>query len=226
MSGVKTARRKPTIVLSHWIKLIDKLEASPQDFYTRVEQALEERQVPDLEVARVDWHEGGALSAKREYLRLTRNEFVIDICGAPFGNGFFVSNRFAEIPLRIGLWRILAILLLLYFYLVISIQLVGLGWSIAILILALLLFIIVMRQALARGLADVDKVILKIPILALIYERYLRRLTYYRIDTYLMYQHAVHAAVMQVIDEMTDAQDISPLSEFERKPVLRELYRR
>jgi len=39
----------------------------------------------------VEFHEGGALSAKREYLRVLRREHIFDICAAPYGNGFFIS---------------------------------------------------------------------------------------------------------------------------------------
>ena len=41
---------------------------------------------------------GGILSAKREYLRVRRKELAYDICGAPFGNGFFFSSWLGEVP--------------------------------------------------------------------------------------------------------------------------------
>ncbi len=58
------------------------------------------------------------------------------------------------------------------------------------------------------------------------YERYFRKITFYRIDRMCMYQQAVNAAVMQVIDEISKQQCIRPLSEFDRGPVLRELFHR
>jgi hypothetical protein len=81
----------PTTILAHWSILIEALQASPMDFYAQVEAALERRQVPDTKRSRVDWREGGILSAKREYLRVQRREHIVDICGAPFGTGFFFS---------------------------------------------------------------------------------------------------------------------------------------
>ena len=41
-----------------------------------------------------------------------------------------------------------------------------------------------------------------------------------------MYQQAVHAAVMQVIDDISQAKGIRPLSELDRRPVFQELFRR
>jgi hypothetical protein len=78
-------------VISHWYQLLGSLQASPKEFYASIEQAIERRNVPDAKRSRVDWREGGLLSAKREYLRVQRREYTFDICGAPFGTGFFVS---------------------------------------------------------------------------------------------------------------------------------------
>ena len=83
--------KTPTTILGHWSILIEGLQASPMEFYTQIEAALEQRKIPDIKRSRVDWREGGILSAKREYLRVTRREHILDICGAPFGTGFFVS---------------------------------------------------------------------------------------------------------------------------------------
>lgn len=120
--------------------------------------AIERRAIPDAAQSRVDWREGGVLSAKREYLRVRRKQYTFDICGAPFGTGFFVSWWLTE-PLGC------------------------LGGYIR------------------------------------------RRETYYRIDTALMFQEAVHAAVLEVIDGMTSAKGIRGLSELDRKPILRSLVR-
>ena len=80
-----------TRVLSNWNQFLDGVSLSTQDFYTVVESAVRKRQVPDAEFGRVDYKMGGMFSARREYLRIKRGELVFDICGAPFGTGFFVS---------------------------------------------------------------------------------------------------------------------------------------
>ncbi len=92
------AKAKAGFLISHWYNLFEGLQASPQDFYARVERAVQSRQVPDVRGSRVDWKEGGMLSAKREYLRVRRKKLVFDICGAPFGPHFFVSWWLAELP--------------------------------------------------------------------------------------------------------------------------------
>lgn len=157
------SRSSGLIVFSNWYHLVEGLQASPKEFYTSVEAAVARRQIPSVELSRVDWREGGVLSAKREYLRVTRKPHLFDICGAPFGTGFFVSWWLGEVP---GC-------------------LVG------------------------------------IPFL----DRFVGRSTYYRIDTELMFQEAVHRAVLEVIDGMTSSKGVRALSEFERKPILRGLMR-
>src|ERR1044071_5645254 len=91
------------MLIAHWYRLFDRLEASPQEFYRSLEQAIRERQVPSLRIARVGWLEGGLLSGRREYLRLRRERLIFDICAAPFGTGFFVSSRLFVKPLKLGI---------------------------------------------------------------------------------------------------------------------------
>src|SRR5688572_23098631 len=88
---------------SYWANLIVGLKHSSQEFYTRVQQVLAEHEVPDMTISRIGLKEGRMLSARREYLRIQRERFVIDVCGAPFGTAFFVSIRSGDLPLRIGI---------------------------------------------------------------------------------------------------------------------------
>ncbi len=166
------AKAAQTEVISHWYNLIEGLQASPLEFYKAVEQAIETRQIPDTQRSRVDWKEGGLFSAKREYLRVRRKEHVFDICGAPFGNGFFVSWWLGEVPS--GLLELLG----------------------------------------------------GIPVLGVLVRLFVRPASYYRIDTAHMFQSAVHAAVMEVVDQMTSAKGVRALSELDRKPILREFAQR
>jgi hypothetical protein len=214
-------KAKPTDVYAHWGNLLERLNFSSQDFYSRLEKALCSRQVPGLDMSRVDWKEGGPLSAKREYLRLTRERLVFDICAAPFGTGFFVSWWFGRKPhlgpllLLLCAFAILAAGQLAQWYF--SLDLFQTFAVVGSILLGL--FLVAVREI----LADVDAFLMKIPFVGYIYERYLRSITYYRIDLMLMYQTAVHAAVLEVIDEITKAEGIQPLSELARKPVLSRL---
>ena len=78
-------------VISHWHKLLEDQQASALDFYCAVEEELKRREVPGLQLERVDWREGGVTSAKREYLRIGRERLTFDLCAAPFGTGYFFS---------------------------------------------------------------------------------------------------------------------------------------
>ena len=158
----------PPLIISHWYQLIENLQASPMEFYTAVEQAVEQRKIPDASRSRIDWREGGLLSAKREYLRVKRKQYIFDICGAPFGNGFFVSWWLGE------------------------------------------------PQGCLTGF----------PFLGPVLEFFARARTYYQVDTALMFESAVHSAVLQVVDEMIKAKGLRALSELERKPILREFFAR
>lgn len=90
--------RKVAFVLSHWYHLIEEFQQSSQEFYASVEEAVKRRKVPNLRLSRVIHKEGGVLSAKREYLRVERKEYIFDICAAPFANGFFISWWLGECP--------------------------------------------------------------------------------------------------------------------------------
>ncbi|HEX6369067.1 MAG TPA: hypothetical protein VF006_09040 [Longimicrobium sp.] len=48
--------------------------------------------------------------------------------------------------------------------------------------------------------------------------------TYYRVDSALIVQGAIHSSVLAVLDEKTSAQGLEPIPEADRRPVLRELY--
>lgn len=159
------------IIVSHWNTMIENLQVSPKEFLASVEKAIESKQIPNIKRASVDCREGGILSSKREYLRIKRKDHAFDICGAPFGNGFFVSWWLGEIP--------------------------SFFWSI----------------------------ILSIPFLGSFAERFIKPSTYYKTDTAIMFQSLVHSAVLEVVDNVTQAKGLKALSELERKPVMRDFFK-
>ena len=71
--------------------------------------------------------------------------------------------------------------------------------------------------------SNLDLFMIGVPVIGIVYEKYFRKITYYRTDMMCMYRTAVQRAVKEVIDEITKAQGISPPSEFEHKPIMREL---
>lgn len=92
--------RQACDVISRWHHLFENCNLSAQEFYVRVEQALKSREVPGVAFSRVEHSEGGVLSAKREYLRVSREKLTFDICAAPYSKGFFFSWWLVERPLN------------------------------------------------------------------------------------------------------------------------------
>ena len=217
------AKPKTAEVLHYWHELVENFQTSPQDFYAAVQKSLEERKVPGLDAARVEFAEGGLLSAKREYLRLTRERLVFDICAAPFGTSFFFSCRFAELPLVVSPDAVLAILFVvaLIFWLFVHVW----GWFFGILALLVLLAVAtsILRNAVSIGLADLDAWLVKQPGIGAIYEILFRKDTYYRQDTRVMYLDTVPVVVKRIYEERIAAHGVKLSAQKEPAPVQSDL---
>ncbi|MEO0514828.1 MAG: hypothetical protein AAF086_05980 [Planctomycetota bacterium] len=145
------------------------MSETPSTFYEKVQAQIMSRDIPDVKLDRISYNAGGMLAGKRIYLRAKRKGVLFDICGAPFGNGFFISWWLGDKP-KGGLHRFLATL----------------------------------------G---------RIPLLGVPFRTFAYT-TYYQHDTMLMFQTAVHLAVTEVLDTLTEAQGLRPLTELEKKPTL------
>ena len=145
-------------IISHWHILLDDFNASALNFYGSVEKALGARKIPDLKVKRVNWREGGMLSAKREYLRVSRGDLIYDICAAPYGTGYFFSSWMA--------------------------------------------------------------VKAPIPIIAAITRLFFKPVTYYEVDTRLMFQDSVHRSLTDTIGSIRTAQGLRALTPDELRPTM------
>jgi hypothetical protein len=223
---------KKVEVIEHWYALVPGFTLSTKEFYEAVEKELKERQVPGLDMASVDFAEGGVLSAKREYLRMTRERLVFDVCAAPFGTAYFFSCRFAEIPAVVQLWQLLVLLvafgICVLFSFVACAKIFGIltpfiwpiGW------IVLVVFIIyILRNAVAMGLKDLDAMLIKSPVIGAVYEAWFRKDTYYRQDTRLMYCDTVNAVVKATVEDVTGAKGIKLIRFNEYSPILGELYK-
>lgn len=219
-------QKASTEVLDYWCELVADCQASPKEVYDVVESAVRARQVPGLECTRELWHEGGAVSAKREYLRFARERLCFEICAAPFGTGFFVSYRAAMFPLIVDPLGILLLLFLVAATFGLLVGSFGLVWGGLILVLGLCALALVMRTAVARGLGELDRVFMKTPLLGPLYELFLRPLTYYRIDSQAMYVKAVQGAVAQSIESIFGDQGVRMTPGMVTPPVLEELSHR
>lgn len=218
-------RPKKAEVISHWYALIPEFKTPTNEFYKSIEAELKDRDVPGLEISHVEFAEGWMLSAKREYLRMSRERLVFDVCSAPFGTSHFFSCRFAEIPAVIRLWQLALVMIGL-------LACVGFSWKVfgfivgtLGIIAVLVLGIYLLRNAVALGLRDVDAMLVRSPVVGPIYERFFRKDTYYREDTRLMYCDTVNDIVKAKVEEVTGAQGIKLVQFNEYDPILRELYK-
>ena len=218
-------KKSSTVVHDHWCRLIKDFTASPHDIYEAVEKSVKARQIPGLESKRVFWHEGGAVSAKREYLQLARERLVFEVGASQFGTGFFISFRTSEIPLTIDPLGIFLVLAAAGIFLLIYLNLFGLLWGGIVFVFTISVLLFALRTAVARGLGDLDRVLMKIPLFAPLYEMFLRPLTYYRIDSNAMYQQAMQDAVAEAFHGIFGDQEIPLMSEVVSPPVMESLQR-
>ncbi len=213
-------------VISHWHQFFDGLQHSPQAFFSSLDAALAKRNIPDAKSSRIEFSEGPALSGKREYLRIVRQGYIFDVCAAPFGSGFFVSWWFSKIS-RHGLLFYLAFasfVVLVTLWLLITVFGLLLGTFLAMFLVPALF--LGLGYAVRQGMIGIEEEVLSVPIVGSLYNLIFRPFTYYRIDTERTFESAVHVAVMEAIDELTNTKGIRTLSELERKPILQELVKR
>ena len=217
--------KKSADVIDHWYALVPGFTTSTKEFYEAIEKELRERQAPGLEIFHVDFAEGGALSQKREYLRMTRERLVFDICAAPFGTAYFFSCRFAEIPAAIKLWQLLVVVIGALMIVLLAFRYLGLILAPIVLVAGFMFLIYTLRNAVAMGLKDLDAMLIKSPVVGPIYENWFRKETYYRHDTRLMYCDTVNAVVKAKVEETTGAKGIKLIRYMENCPMLSELYK-
>jgi len=225
-------RSKKAEVLQHWIAFVEGVQFVPTDFYNTVEEELRVRQVPGLEMARVEFAEGGVLSDKRLYLRMLRERLVFDVCAAPFGKAFFFSCRMAEIPLVVKLWQLLVLAAGIGLALILSLKLlIGLFGPGALLLCPILWLVFLvaaiytMRNAVAMGLKDLDTSLLNTPVLGRIYEAWFRKESYYRHDTRLMYLEVVSSLVKRLAEESVAVKGVKLTTQYELGHIFGELYK-
>ncbi|MGC3990841.1 MAG: hypothetical protein QM796_14415 [Chthoniobacteraceae bacterium] len=219
-------KKSSTEVLYYWRALLPDFKDSPSNIYTMIEEAVRTREIPGLEISRQFWHEGGALSQQREYLRFARERQIFDICAAPFGTGFFISYRASIEPPVIDPLAICVVLMVVGISLAILAATCGFFWGCVWLVLGLTGLILTLRASVARGLGDMDRTLRKTPLLGPLYELYLRPITYYRIDSMEMYVLAMQAAVSEAFEEIFGDKGFQLLPGTIEKPIMDDLFRK
>src|ERR1700722_6865695 len=224
---MKLTKRFQPEVLEKWHAFFDNFKMPSLDFYEMVKKELEARKVPGLKMALVKWKEGGVLSAERQYLRLMRERWVFDICAAPFGTGYLFSYRFTEIPIKINP---LTVILMIGLAAAIPVEgfnafraYYGFTESLLGILTFLLLASISYGFCVTQGLLDPDTMLLQIPGIGPLYDRYFRQHTYYREDTRLMYLATVPAIVKMLTEKVTVAEGVKQPGGPEATPIFKEL---
>lgn len=203
-------------ILSNWHVLIDNASFSGMEFFERVEAAVKEREVPEAAYTQKDFRDSGILSDKRTYLRLRRSNLVFDIGAAPYGTGFYFSWWLVrEGPRRAWLYLLGFVFLMLF-----------LPWLFAMffgdyaVIAYPVLFVgtfIYLGLAARSGQFGPDDNIRALPFLGWIYERLFSPMTYYALDSVIMFRESVSRAVSEALDGMLMEQGLQALSEEQKK---------
>lgn len=216
--------------LGHWSTLVEGLQASPQECYAAIEEAIRRREVPDTRASRVTFKESGLLSTERIYLRVGRKQLGFDICAAPFGNGFFFSWWLGELPPSNFLGCLVLFLAtggagFMFDWITDARQAAELPLNptqtILVAALLTLLALWVVGKGIRNGYLFSEDAILDMPLIGALYNFVFRPPTYYKLDTIDMYRQAVHAAVLEVVDGVMSAKGLRALAPQERQPTLR-----
>lgn len=178
-----------------------------ETFYQSVEDELKEQQFPELTTERIQFREGGLLSAHREYLRVHRELLVFDICSAEFGTAWCFSCRGAVIPRTLRLVELALSLLGLGSFAGLYFMLFGLytgGIVLGVTVLMLLLMLVT-----ARSWNGLDDLLLQLPVVGSLYEAIFRAESYYRDDARRMYVSLVDPIVREKVREFAAAGGVS-----------------
>jgi hypothetical protein len=229
-------------VVSHWHKLVEDFQTTSLGFYDAVEKALEKRNIPKLKTSRVDWQEGGALSPRREYLRVHGEHHCFDMCAAPFGNGYFFSAWVTATKARFVVFYYLLFLVGAYLAWQLTVMALGAVWnnmdgfagsllrpvfsfaSTFLMIPVAILFVLWSTALLARGgHYGAERAMLTIPLVGWFYQKTFAPPTFYRLDTMHMFQSAVMSAMQEVLNGLLTAKGLRALNDGEFKPVEKQL---
>jgi hypothetical protein len=70
-----------------------------------------------------------------------------------------------------------------------------------------------------------QELLLAIPFIGAMFAKAFKPMTFFQMDSVLMFEELIHSAVLSVIDNDTKAGGLRSLSEAERKPIMRDLFK-
>lgn len=223
-SLISSVRLTPNI-LSHWYSLYEKGQFSSASFYDSIEAELQERKLPQLKASRPEFHEGSLISDKRVYLRLERERYAFDVCAAPFGTGYFFSLRLVEKPRSL-----FALFALMFGGMIMAMFLARYGFFAVVLGMGALVCAFSVYVVRIKGGPvtpgdgfDLDSFLLNTALIGAWYER-VRRDTYFRYDTRLLFQSIIPGVVKKKAEEIMAKDGVTLLEAYEYEPVLKGAY--
>lgn len=72
---------------------ISNFQYSTQVFYSLIQDAMEQRNIPGVKFKTVTHRMKGIFSPRFKYFQIIRKDIVIEVCAAPVGTGFFITSR-------------------------------------------------------------------------------------------------------------------------------------
>lgn len=218
-------KTKGAEIISHWPRQFTNFSTSPAEFYRSVEENIARHEVPSLDLSRTTWKEGSFLSADREYLRVTRRKYICDVCAAPFGKDFFFSYWLVMLPPAFTIFNYIGMATTLFCFF--SFLTPYIGYTKGGLCLVALIAIIwgIFRSGALRDQFEVEEYLLGLTIIGAIWNVYRHKLTYFEIDTALMFQTVVHGSVLESIDALTDGKGLPRMGDSDRKPINRDFFK-
>lgn len=196
-------------VVSHWATLIDDFDTSGQDFFSDIEARVQTREVPQVTISRIEFHEHGMLSDKRMYLRLQRDDLIFDVGAAPYGTGFFFSWWLArKTPPLAWLYTLGFVFAWGIFSVTIVDEVGALMAPFPGFVLALVAYALLARSEIAGPEAHFSQA----PLVGGLYRRFVNPATYHSEDIVAMYQESIRRAVNEAVDHALKAQGRAALA--------------
>ena len=92
LSYFVSPRRTFGNIIKTWYQTFANQQFSAKEFYTLLEQAIEEKKIMHVSINRVTYRDSSYL-ASRVYLQIFRNNQMILVCAAGFGTDYYISYR-------------------------------------------------------------------------------------------------------------------------------------
>jgi hypothetical protein len=193
------------------------LQTSSLEFFEAIEMALRAKQV-EVQSERIQWHEGGILSANREYLRLSYARFVFDISAFPFGRDYqFSWWHGRKAPRLFALFGCLGVLAVPVAFLI-CVMIAGAIAGTLLFLVAIGVGLFMLAQNLASGDSELGEALVALPYVGPVIRKLFNPITYYSEDTRIMFEDTVHRVVLDVVGGILVGHNMSPLATEEQSP--------